>query len=626
MSEYSNISTAVLKNDGSISKKNDLMYIGMNGISGISLSKKMEVIPEQNESDFNKSNDNRVDPSIYGFGIDAIELEKIIGKYKERGSEYQDIKYFEENEGTEKLFNSLKTDAEKGIYCTKGREETFGSNKVFLEEVPHFCRFVWESLEDLMVRILIASALVQIILSAAVSNDGESTDWVDGVSIVLAILVVVLVGSITNYKKEQKFHELNEIQAEGTKFTVIRNGSPEQLTSDDLLVGDLISVVYGDVVAADLILVEGNGIKMDESALTGESDAMKKEPFQKCLELKKNGEKVPSPIILSGTHCIEGNGKAIVLAVGDHSQKGIIKRTVYNAQEKSQTPLEQKLDRIAELIGYFGLIAGIVTLIALFIRFGVRFSVEMKEYDKDSKIEAIMTAYLQNDPHEIIDLEVKSHTNNKLINPVSEIYGQIIDIIILCVSIIVVAIPEGLPLAVTLSLAFSIKKMMDKNNLVRKMHACETMGGANYICTDKTGTLTKNEMSVFKILTGKGEKELAQNMEVTNVGKLDDDNNKNDKQIREDYKTIFSNQTYWDTLKLAIALNVDSTITKLNEPDINGDMEICETKNKTDKAFIDFLYRFKSPISVEKEKFLKVEGTFKQFPFDSKRKRMTTFD
>jgi hypothetical protein len=76
------------------------MYIGMNGISGISLSKKMEVIPEQNESDFNKSNDNRVDPSIYGFGIDAIELEKIIGKYKERGSEYQDIKYFEENEGT----------------------------------------------------------------------------------------------------------------------------------------------------------------------------------------------------------------------------------------------------------------------------------------------------------------------------------------------------------------------------------------------------------------------------------------------------------------------------------------------------------------------------------------------
>ena len=275
----------------------------------------------------------------------------------------------------------MKTDVENGISSTKGREESFGSNKVFLEEVPHFCMFVWEALEDLMVRILIASALVQIILSAAVSNDGESTDWVDGVSIVLAILVVVLVGSITNYKKEQKFHELNEIQAEGTKFTVIRNGTPDQLTSDDLLVGDLISVVYGDVVAADLILVEGNGIKMDESALTGESDAMKKEPFQKCLELKKNGEKVPSPIILSGTHCIEGNGKAIVLAVGDHSQKGIIRRTVDNAQEDDKTPLEYKLERIAELIGYFGIGAGIVTLIALMIRFGISFSEEIKDYD-----------------------------------------------------------------------------------------------------------------------------------------------------------------------------------------------------------------------------------------------------
>ena len=634
MSEFSNISTITLKNESSLSKKKEPSQYGSNANNIIQYGKKMEMIPEQNESEGNKTNINIVDPTMYGFGIDAVELEKIISKYKERGSDYQDIKYFEDNGGPEALFQALKTDTEKGISNTKGREETFGSNKVFLEEVQHFCKFVWEALEDLMVRILIASAVVQIILSTTMTDD-NSTDWVDGVSIVLAILVVVLVGSITNYQKELKFHELNEIQSEGTKFTVIRNEIPDQLTSDDLLVGDLISVTYGDVVAADLILVEGNGIKMDESALTGESDAMKKEPFQKCLELKKKGEKVPSPIILSGTHCIEGNGKAIVLAVGDHSQKGIIKRTVFNAQEKSRTPLEVKLDRIAELIGYFGLSAGIVTLIALFIRFGIRLSIEIKEYDRDSKLESLMTAILQNDPHEILDVEIKSHTNNKLINPTNEISGQIIDIIILCVSIIVVAIPEGLPLAVTLSLAFSIKKMMDRNNLVRKMHACETMGGANYICTDKTGTLTKNEMSVFKILTGSWERELMQNMEVDDVGKIDDDNkikkNKNIsqtitvKQIREDYNTIFKNEKYWNTLKVAIALNVDSTITKLKEPDINGDTEICETKNKTDKAFIDFLYRFKSPISIQKEKYLNAEGNFKQFPFDSKRKRMTTF-
>ena len=505
MTENSISSNIVLKNEVAFSRRNAPKYVE-NVNNTISIGKKVEVIPEQNEAENNVNNEKIVDPSMYGFGIDAVELEKIISKYKERGSDYQDIKYFEENGGTEKLFESLKTDSEKGISNTIGREETFGSNKVFTEEVPHFCMFVWEALEDLMVRILIVSAVVQIILSTTMTDE-DSTDWVDGVSIVLAILVVVLVGSITNYQKELKFHELNEIQSEGTKFTVIRNETPEELTSDDLLVGDLISITYGDVVSADLILVDGNGIKMDESALTGESDAMKKESFQKCLELKRKGEKVPSPIILSGTHCIEGSGKAIVLAVGEHSQKGIIKSTISNAQEKSQTPLEIKLNRIAELIGYFGLSAGIVTLVALFIRFGIKLSIELKEYDQDSKIESIMTGYLFSNPSQINDAEVKSHTNNKLIDPVSEISGQIIDIIILCVSIIVVAIPEGLPLAVTLSLAFSIKKMMDRNNLVRKMHACETMGGANYICTDKTGTLTKNEMSVFKILTGKGEKE-----------------------------------------------------------------------------------------------------------------------
>jgi Ca2+ transporting ATPase len=153
------------------------------------------------------------------------------------------------------------------------------------------------------------------------------------------------------------------------------------------------------------------------------------------------------------------------------------------------------------------------------------------------------------------------------------------------------------------------------------------MGGANYICTDKTGTLTKNEMSVFQVLTGSWKKELQQNLAVDEVGKLDaKKNDPNEIQlIREDHKTLFSNDSFWDILKVAIALNVDCSIKKLDKENINGDMEICETKNKTDKAFIDFLYRFRSPISVEKDKYLNSEDSFKQFPFDSKRKRMTTF-
>ena len=561
-----------------------------------------------------------------GFDISVIELENIMGKYKERGSDFQDIKYLREK-GIDELVYLLKTNTENGLYSLEGREEAFGSNKVFVEPVPPFCSYVWEALKDLMVRILIVAAVVSIVLGVTFSED-PSKDWIDGVSIVIAVLVVVLVGSITDYQKEQKFHELNEVQAEGTKYKLIRKGQPEDHISDDLLVGDLIMINYGDIMAADVLLIEGNGIKMDESALTGESDAMKKEKLEKCIELLNKGEKkLPSPLILSGTNCIEGSGKGIVIAVGEHSQKGIIRRTVDNAQENSQTPLEAKLERIAELIGYFGIGAGIVTLIALMIRFGINFSKENKDYSETSKVESIVTGILFNMPYKRVDQKIMNHADNDLHDPKMEVAEEILNIIILCISIVVVAIPEGLPLAVTLSLAFSIKKMMDYNNLVRKMHACETMGGANYICTDKTGTLTKNEMSVFQVLTGSWNIELKQNLDVEEVGKLNSKKKNNDevRQIREDHKTYFENIIYWETLKVAIALNVDASIKKLDKENINGDTEICETKNKTDKAFIDFLYRFKSPISIEKEKYLKDERNYKQFPFDSKKKRMTTF-
>lgn len=571
------------------------------------------------------SSERMLSPEALRFGIDVSELEKIMGLYKERGTNYADLEYFERQGGVEKLLKALETDTERGIADISGREEAFGSNKVFVEEARSFWEFVLEAFQDTMVQILVVAAIVQIVLGVFLSDNG--TDWVDGLSIVVAILVVVLVGSITNYQKEQKFRELNDIQSEGTKYTVIRNGQPEQHISDDLLVGDLLMVNYGEIIPADILLVEGNGIKMDESALTGESDAMRKENFGNCMAKKMKGEsKLPSHLILSGTNCVEGSGKAIIIAVGDHSQKGIIRRTVDNAQQDAKTPLEEKLETIADMIGWFGMGAGLVTLVALFIRFGISFSKEMSDYNESSKVESVLTAFLQNIPSLSTNPQIYSNTNNNLTDPKGAVPKKILDIIILCVSIVVVAVPEGLPLAVTLSLAFSIKKLMDYNNLVRKMHACETMGGANYICTDKTGTLTKNEMNVFTVLTGKSRLELNQNMEVEDVGEVAKRSgaDQEKKEIREDYTKIFNNAKYWEILKVALALNVDCTIKTLNKPTINGDLEIAETKNKTDKAFIDFLYRFKSPISEQKKKYLK-EGSFKEFPFDSKRKRMTTF-
>ncbi len=587
----------------------------------------VEIDLKQGESQSinSQKNENNTGPSGT-YGITAHELEELMSFYKERGSDYRDLKQIQKLGGIDIILQKLKTDSKNGISSDLNRLNDFGSNKVFVEPVPPFCSYVWEALEDLMVRILIVAAIVQIVLGATLGED-PSKDWVDGLSIVIAVLVVTLVGSITNWKKENKFHELNDIQNEGTKYKVIRNGNPLDIPSDDLLVGDLINIMVGDILPADLLLVEGNGIKMDESALTGESETLKKEVYEKCILKNIKNSKPPSPLMLSGTNCIEGTGKGIVIAVGDYSQKGIIRRTVDNAQENAKTPLEEKLERIAEIIGYFGMAAGIITLIALMIRFGVNYVNDRKEYRKSSSEQSLLGSYLSNKPNEQLNSYIMSTVNSELTNPKKNITANLLDIFMLCVSIIVVAIPEGLPLAVTLSLAFSIKKLMDQQNLVRKMHACETMGGANFICTDKTGTLTKNEMNVFKVLTGSSEITLKETIDVEHSDNLfkKNDMNTTEKKLREEYTSYFKNENYWNLLKMSIALNIDGAIKHLDSPNINGDMEECETKNKTDNAFIDFLYRFKSPISIERNKYQNDKRFYKQIPFDSKRKRMTTF-
>ena len=559
------------------------------------------------------------------FGLDILQIEELMSLYKERDSNLRDLAKIGEYGGSEGIISKLKTDPKNGISSIDHRENDFGSNRVFIEPVPPFCSYVWEALEDLMVRILIVAAIVQIVLGSTLGEE-PTKDWIDGLSIIIAILVVTLVGSITNYQKETKFHELNTVQNEKTTYKVIRNGKTSEMKSDDILVGDLVNIMVGDILPSDMILIEGNGIKMDESSLTGESDALRKESYEKCLLIQRENQssKIPSPLMLSGTNCIEGTGLAIVLAVGDHSQKGIIRRTVDNAQETSQTPLEAKLENIAENIGWFGMGAGIVTLIALTIRFIIYYLSHYKKYQKDIAKKDITLSYLMNFPYEEIDEKIRGEATKELKHPKSEISKNVLNIIMLSVSIIVVAIPEGLPLAVTLSLAFSIKKLMEYQNLVRKMHACETMGGANYICTDKTGTLTKNEMNVFKVLTAKNQIQLKETMEVNDAGALNKAQKTNLK-IREAFENYFKNEKFWEQLKISIALNIDGQINQLEAPDINGDTESCETKNKTDKAFIDFLYRFKVSISKERTKYMSDKKYYKQIPFDSKRKRMSTF-
>ena len=294
---------------------------------------------EQNKE--SSSNSNQTESTINHFEISSKELTHLMTLYKERDSTNSDLKLLEEYGGIESIMEKLKTNPTNGITSIEFREEDFGSNNIYQEKVPSFFYFLLDAFNDLMIKILLVAGIIQIILGTTLS-DNPKTDWIDGVSILIAVVIVVLVGSITNYKKELKFHELNDINNNETKYKVIRGKVINDLTSNDLLVGDIIYINYGDIIPVDIILIENNGIKMDESSLTGESDSVKKEIYDICIEEMKNDKKCHSPFILSGTNCIEGNGKGVIIAVGENSQKNIIKRTIDNAKENNQTPLEKK--------------------------------------------------------------------------------------------------------------------------------------------------------------------------------------------------------------------------------------------------------------------------------------------
>ena len=519
------------------------------------------------------------------FNITPKELSNLMNLYKDRSGNYNDIKYFKEKGGILPLLLSLKTDAKQGIstLSLEKRKSHFGLNRIYVKPPPNFADFCIEAISDKMIIILIISSIIEIGISLFnMFVKGENNlDYLDGISIIIAVVVVVLVGSITNYQKEKKFHSLNDFEQKSAKYNVIRNGMNQYVVSEDLLVGDLVKINYGEILPADMILVEGNGLKIDESSLTGESDSVSKKCYEECLdELNNNKKKEPSSnLLFCGTNVVEGNGSAIVIATGEHSQKGIIKGTIDNAQEENKTPLENKLNIIADFIGYFGLGSAIITFIALFIQ--------------------LVIEYFTNKDMKYID-----------------IINKFLKILILCVSIIVVAIPEGLPLAVTLSLAFSIKKLMDRNNLVRKMHACETMGGANFICTDKTGTLTENQMYIVNLITNNKDINIKRNIDSIDVGTINStpvDKNYG-KKLRNNYKLIIDNEKYWELLQMSISVNVDCDIMPLIKSDINGDMEICTSKNKTDKAFTEFALMYSDKyIDSENGKIKEINNDIKKY-------------
>jgi len=242
-----------------------------------------------------------------------------------------------------------------------------------------------------------------------------------------------------------------------------RDGSTKTLPITELVVGDIIKLEQGMRVPADCVLIDSFDVACDESAMTGEPEHMEKTHVN-----DGNYESNPDPFLLAKSLIVKGMGTALVCAVGVNTRTGMAEEKLNT--EEDETPLQQKLGAIADQLGKLGVYSALISLLAVIGNLVIRRLI-------DSKI-----GWFSGDA-------AKTTTE------------EIIKMIITSITVVVVAVPEGLPLAVTISFAFSVMKMKKENNLVRKLQSSETMGGANEICSDKTGTLTKNQMTVKEFYT-----------------------------------------------------------------------------------------------------------------------------
>ncbi|GLA30692.1 calcium-translocating P-type ATPase [Aspergillus phoenicis ATCC 13157] len=337
------------------------------------------------------------------------------------------------------------------------RVRVFGRNLLPATKRKGFGRLLWDAYNDRIILLLTAAAVVSLSLGIYEAASGQSqVDWIEGVAVCVAIFIVVSATAVNDWQKERQFVRLNKLKVD-REVRVIRSNQSIMVHIHDLTVGDIVHLEPGDCAPADGVVVTSYGLRCDESMATGESDHIEKhtgfEVFDSATAKVSNEDM--DPFIISGSKVLEGLGTYLVLSVGPNSTHGRIMAGL--AVESDPTPLQVKLSRLAKWIGWFGLGAALLLFFVLLFRF----LAQLPENDASSTEK-----------------------------------GQIfMDILIVAVTVIVVAIPEGLPLAVTLALAFATARMLKEQNLVRQLRACETMGNATVICSDKTGTLTQNKMT-----------------------------------------------------------------------------------------------------------------------------------
>ncbi|XP_054243343.1 plasma membrane calcium-transporting ATPase 2 isoform X9 [Melanerpes formicivorus] len=566
---------------------------------------------DMTNSDFYSKNQRNEANHAGEFGCTLQELRSLM---ELRGTEAV-VKIKETYGETEGLCRHLKTSPTEGLAGTAAdlekRKLIFGKNFIPPKKPKTFIQLVWEALQDVTLIILEIAAIISLGLSfyqppgegnegcgtatGGAEDEGEAeAGWIEGAAILLSVICVVLVTAFNDWSKEKQFRGLQSRIEQEQKFTVVRGGQVIQIPVAEIVVGDIAQVKYGDLLPADGIFIQGNDLKIDESSLTGESD-----------QVRKSVDK--DPMLLSGTHVMEGSGRMLVTAVGVNSQTGIIftllgaggeeeekkdkkakqqdgaaamemqplksaeggegddkDKKKSNMHKKEKSVLQGKLTKLAVQIGKAGLVMSAITVIILVLYFAIdTFVVNKKPW-----LPECTPVYVQ----------------------------YFVKFFIIGVTVLVVAVPEGLPLAVTISLAYSVKKMMKDNNLVRHLDACETMGNATAICSDKTGTLTTNRMTVVQAYVGD-----VHYKEIPDPDSVP-------------AKTL-------ELLVNAIAINSAYT-TKILPPEKEGGLP-RQVGNKTECGLLGFVLDLKQDYEPVRN-LIPEEKLYKVYTFNSVRKSMST--
>ena len=337
-------------------------------------------------------------------------------------------------------------------------------------------RLFVEKFRDPIIRVLLVAAC----LSLAVAFIDR--DFTETIGILCAIVLATCVGFWFEWDAMRRFRRLNRVN-DDVPVKVMREGTVREIPRREVVVGDVVYVENGETVPADGVLAEAVSLRINESTLTGEPEV------DKTVDSRHFDPDAtyPSNELLRGTTVVDGYGVMVVRAVGDGTEAG--KVTLQSAAENDvQTPLNRQLTRLSRMIGRLGIVLAVVIFAAMLIKAFAGGGLAASGWVHISK--------------------------------------EVLHIFMVSVAIIVMAVPEGLPMSITLSLAMSMRRMLRTNNLVRRMHACETMGAVTVICTDKTGTLTQNRMHLHELVRydDTGDSLLAEVIALNSTAFLDADN------------------------------------------------------------------------------------------------------